>query len=467
MTASFDAALLAAAPVGLLVVDEIGTISYATPSVYDLTGYGFTEVVGTNILSYLPDWAVQDLLSSVEYVQEYTDAVMGPASIAFIHADGELRVLEIYASNRLADPDIAGLVVAVRDQTFQYRINEALQAYTEGGGSQAALDVLCAALLGLPIRGRAALVDAATGTRLAGFELPEVLTAAAPAGSPPRPWQQAVASGEVVAPPDLADADEELQAAARVAGLQTVWAVPVSPPGRQGADSVTACLVIARPDVDHISLNQGYVLANAARTAGLLLEREDLVDRLNRAARTDALTGLGNRAELFRDRPPRAEGPAGLGALAVLYLDLDGFKPVNDALGHAAGDAVLAEVADRLQRVRRSGDELGRIGGDEFVMLCWDVADDAAAIAIADRALVALEAPIEVPTVDGTGIETVVVGASIGIARSTGVAAGSGTGDPASDDPAGSEPLDAVLHRADQALYEAKRAGRNRWHVAR
>ena len=55
MTATFEEALLAAAPVGLLVVDEIGTISYATPSVYDLTGYGYTDVVGTNILSYLPD----------------------------------------------------------------------------------------------------------------------------------------------------------------------------------------------------------------------------------------------------------------------------------------------------------------------------------------------------------------------------------------------------------------------------
>src|SRR5689334_951269 len=118
-------ALLDAAPVGLMVIDQIGTISWVSPSVYDLTGYGYEDVVGTSILQYLHETAVEGLIESVAYVQEYTDAVMGPASLGFVHADGELRVLEVYATNRLDDPHIDGLVVSVRDQTFQYRINEA------------------------------------------------------------------------------------------------------------------------------------------------------------------------------------------------------------------------------------------------------------------------------------------------------------------------------------------------------
>src|SRR3954447_11723575 len=96
-------ALLDAAPVGLMVIDEIGTISWVSPSVYDLTGYGHDDVVDTSILQYLHETAVEGLIESVAYVQQYTDAVMGPASLGFVHADGELRVLEAYATNRLTD----------------------------------------------------------------------------------------------------------------------------------------------------------------------------------------------------------------------------------------------------------------------------------------------------------------------------------------------------------------------------
>jgi diguanylate cyclase (GGDEF)-like protein len=218
-------------------------------------------------------------------------------------------------------------------------------------------------------------------------------------------------------------------------------------------------------DLDPNCLNEGYVLANAARTAGLLLEREYLVDELNRAARTDMLTGLANRTELFRDRPPApTPGRVGLGPLAVLELDLDGFKPVNDAHGHAAGDAVLVEVARRLRAAARDGDELGRIGGDEFVVLCWDVTDDEAAVAVAERLLASFADPIEVPTGPEGTTAAIRVGASVGIARSAGVAPTPAAGD--EPDPGTGETLDAVLQRADRALYEAKRAGRNRWHLA-
>jgi len=483
----YAAALLEAAPVGLLVVDEVGTITYASASVEELTGYGYDDVVGTNILSYLHETAVQGMIESVAYVQEYKDAVMGPASLGFVHRDGAVRVLEVYATNHYDDPVLGGLVVAVRDQTFQYQINDALRAYTEGTQLAPALATLCDALIGLPIRGKAAIVDPASGRPLANARLPESVFGPAPAGARPRPWQEAVATKEPVLPLTLADHDEELRAAVEDEGMTTMWAVPVLPPVSADDVQATACLLIGRHEVGAPSLNERLTIATAARTAAMLLEREYLVAELSRTAHTDPLTGLANRAQLFRARDgrPGAAGDAAAAPLpvGVLYVDLDGFKPVNDAHGHAVGDRVLFEVGRRLEACCRRGDELGRIGGDEFVVLCWGLDDEGEATRIADRIVAAMRTPVTVDVqADGPPVE-VQIGASVGVALSPGVtrqAAGPpSTAVPASDPGrrsvrgadehdggAAGESLDDVMQRADAALYEAKRNGRNRWTVA-
>ncbi|MFG1925298.1 diguanylate cyclase domain-containing protein [Cryptosporangium sp. NPDC048952] len=153
-------------------------------------------------------------------------------------------------------------------------------------------------------------------------------------------------------------------------------------------------------------------------------------------ARTDQLTGLANRRSFHSvwERTLRD----GSGPTALLYVDLDGFKPVNDAFGHEAGDAVLIAVADRLRDVVREGDVVARLGGDEFALILPE-SSDADARQVADRILVALAEPVV------AGGEEVVVGASIGL-----VAAARG------DDAEG------WLHRADAAMYAAKAAGRGR-----
>jgi diguanylate cyclase (GGDEF)-like protein len=212
----------------------------------------------------------------------------------------------------------------------------------------------------------------------------------------------------------------------------------------------TACLLVGRHEVGEPSVNERLTMATVARTAAMLLEREYLVAELSRSAHTDALTGLANRARLFRAR----DEAAGLGAsgraapVGVLYVDLDVFKPVNDTYGHAAGDAVLVEVGRRLEACCRRGDELGRIGGDEFVLLCWGLDDEEEAARIADRIVATMREPI---TIDGPAAGSrvaVEIGASVGIALT------------------GSEDLDEAMQRADAALYEAKRSGRNRWQLA-
>ncbi len=173
-------------------------------------------------------------------------------------------------------------------------------------------------------------------------------------------------------------------------------------------------------------------------------ERRSLEERLRHQATHDPLTGLPNRA-LLLDRLALALHRAARrpGMVAVLFLDLDRFKTVNDSLGHEAGDRLLVALAGRLVAVVRPADTVARRGGDEFTLLLEDLGGEAEAVAVAERVLADLRTPF---TVDG---QELVVGASVGIAL-----AGGGEGDPAA--PA------ALLHAADLALYRAKAAGRGR-----
>jgi diguanylate cyclase (GGDEF)-like protein/PAS domain S-box-containing protein len=185
---------------------------------------------------------------------------------------------------------------------------------------------------------------------------------------------------------------------------------------------------------------------------GLVLNTRDVTDRkilqeeLAHQAFHDSLTGLSNRA-VFRDRIDHAlaRGERIDGRLAVFMLDLDGFKTVNDSLGHDAGDQLLIEVAKRLEFQGRSSDTVARIGGDEFGILLEDDADERRARALADRALAAFAVPFDVQ-----GRE-VFIRASIGIALSV----------------AGESETDELIRNADTAMYAAKSAGKGRYEFFR
>ncbi len=174
----------------------------------------------------------------------------------------------------------------------------------------------------------------------------------------------------------------------------------------------------------------------------IALENASIHDRLIEAAVTDPLTGLPNR-RLFSDRVNHAlvrRSRSGMG-VAVLFLDLDGFKLVNDSLGHAAGDEVLAAVGTRLRSCMRATDTIARLGGDEFAILLEDVEEDAEAVVAAERVIAALAQPLALP-----GRE-VSVRASIGAAVDR--------GEP------GVTAVD-LLRNADTAMYQAKATARGR-----
>jgi diguanylate cyclase (GGDEF)-like protein/PAS domain S-box-containing protein len=161
-------------------------------------------------------------------------------------------------------------------------------------------------------------------------------------------------------------------------------------------------------------------------------DARELQDRLRHEATHDALTGLANRV-LF-GRRLAAEVAAGV---ALLHIDLDGFKPINDTYGHHAGDAVLVRVAQRLRASLPAGAVAARLGGDEFAVLLPGTGPSVAE-QVADRFRAVLAEPI---VVDG---QELTIGASIG------VVAGAG-GDP-----------EALLRRADEAMYRSKHAARPR-----
>ncbi len=165
-------------------------------------------------------------------------------------------------------------------------------------------------------------------------------------------------------------------------------------------------------------------------------ERHTPADLVRRATE-DNLTGLSNRSTLLTHLRA-AEGAGDAGPLAVLYLDVDHFKQVNDAHGHAAGDAVLVAVADRLRTAVRPGDLISRIGGDEFVVVAGGVGDGDTATTIAERIRAGMVPPI---SAGGRSITaTVSIGVAIGPRRWA----------------------SSLLEQADGALYRAKDLGRDR-----
>ncbi|HEX9999620.1 MAG TPA: GGDEF domain-containing protein, partial [Actinoplanes sp.] len=178
-----------------------------------------------------------------------------------------------------------------------------------------------------------------------------------------------------------------------------------------------------------VLLRQFLTVAIVGRLA-VTLERQQAA--LAHQAHHDSLTGLRNRAA-FNDLG--AEMLAGQDGSTVLLLDLDGFMPVNDRLGHAAGDAVLITVATRLNAAVRPGDLLARLGGDEFALVLGAPATEEAGLRLADRILTALAEPMDVED------EQISVSGSIGLAT-------------------GRESLGALLHQADVAMYAAKAAGK-------
>jgi diguanylate cyclase (GGDEF)-like protein len=181
-------------------------------------------------------------------------------------------------------------------------------------------------------------------------------------------------------------------------------------------------------------------------TTRLIRAGIDAEQTIRQLSLRDPLTGLANRRFLHEnERRLIAGARRSRTRLAVLVVDLDDFKSVNDRLGHAAGDEVLVTVAERMRQLVREADVIARFGGDEFVIVLQQVEDAAAAREVASRVVESLSRPV--PLADGS---TACIGASVGMAICC----------------SGDETMDKLLRKADAALYAAKREGKNTYREA-
>ena len=195
-----------------------------------------------------------------------------------------------------------------------------------------------------------------------------------------------------------------------------------------------------RREFDHQEMELQIALA---RQATPVLARIRLTAELEALALHDQLTGLANRA-LLREQLTGALAGAGRHghSIALIFLDLDGFKTVNDSLGHSAGDALLRLVAHRIRDVVRVGDVVGRFGGDEFIVICEDAGAEAARV-IGERIAAAVREPADI------------LPPGVSISASTGISVYSPRDEP-------SPTPEALFIAADRAMYQSKDAGRDR-----
>lgn len=262
------------------------------------------------------------------------------------------------------------------------------------------------------------------------------------------PGAEAYRTGAAVAVPDATGegGGGPLMAHAAHAGLGAMFAFPLCNGGTRFGALDLYCSEPTR--LSPAAMAAAQTLADvAASHIGNVRARDDLrrtLDHARSLLRRDELTGVVNRAGILEELGRAAREASRPGhSVAVLFADLDGFKQVNDTHGHQIGDELLVAVASRLSAVLRAGDTVGRLSGDEFVIVCDDLRDSSEADLLARRVTAALADPFALSSA------TVAVTVSSGVAFAT-------TGD--------HRPAD-LLHAADLATYHAKRHQPGRHHL--
>jgi diguanylate cyclase (GGDEF)-like protein/PAS domain S-box-containing protein len=424
----------------VVVLDANFDIIYSNTFARTLLGYDTDDIVGRSVTEFLN---AEDIVRAFEVVALMSDDEVGvpitPALYDLRRADGTWLPVELNAVNPPAGAPTGHTVVIGRysgDHDIQNRILELITA-----------DSRDADLLALipefgswrhPDEQYAVLYTDIDGTdQITGTDAVVGIVARHPGGD--SPWARARREGAevLVASADMLPAP--LRAEAGAADLGACWAVPVDDPLH---DLPAVLIGWSRLQGPPPSVHR-YALEIMGRMLTLVLQWRRQREALERAARRDPLTEVANRAGFFEALGDALRHATDDTVIGLLYIDLDGFKDVNDRHGHSVGDDVLRIVAGRLSAALRRGDLIGRLGGDEFAVLCPTVVDVGSLTTVARRIIDDVSQPIAIRGLD------LQVGASIGIATSMGSAL-----------------PDQLVDAADRSLYRAKADGRGRWHIA-
>jgi diguanylate cyclase (GGDEF)-like protein/PAS domain S-box-containing protein len=401
-------------------------------------GDGGSDVVGRRFsINVLQDWKRQRLLERDTYVVRSHESTLRDPLALPNDEDGSVLVAPLFIRDQLR-----GMMVVATPEEMPASAADSLRALS----SQVALALESAALTeDLLLRqsgARFASLVKNSSDVVAVMEPDTVLRYASPSASRVLGFDPVELEGtrfvELIHPDDKTRALSFLTSPGDGEGNTSLMEFRMR--HRDGSYLSTETL---RTSLLHDQNVKGIVLNTRDIT-----ERKQFEEQLQHQAFHDPITNLANRA-LFRDRVLHAieRQERDKKPIAVLFMDIDDFKTVNDSLGHAAGDRLLQEVGDRLKKALRSADTAARLGGDEFAILLEDGGEGVRAAEVAERIMQMLEEPF---ALDG---KEVFVHASVGIA----VADGAGDVD--------EDAAETLMRNADVAMYMAKERGKGRYQV--
>lgn len=392
----------------LLVTDHEGHILTANPATLNVLGYSEKELMGMSVDDLLSEDSV--LLDDSEKEALVQKGDVKSIEVNFMAKNGQnIPVLVSLSLLQGSSEKQRRIVHAARDMTQQKKVERELRLAAK------VMDTVSNAIMVSDVKGNIQLINPAF-SRITGYSPEEVI------GKNPRILQSGRQSPEFY---------KQMWKGILEQGYWEgeIW-------NRRKNGTIYPEWLIITTIKDEYNDISHYV-----STFLDITERKDFEVKLEHLANHDPLTGLPNRL-LFIDRLSHAIeiSKRSQSKSALIFIDIDGFKPVNDTHGHNVGDVLLQKIATRLQSCVRTSDTVARVGGDEFVMIIENISNMDRAINIAEKALLLMRKTFIIDELECQ------VGASLGV----------------SIYPDDSEDLDELTKQADAAMYHAKKSGRNR-----
>jgi diguanylate cyclase (GGDEF)-like protein/PAS domain S-box-containing protein len=398
----------------MMVLDADGTVASSSGSLSRLLARGQEWLEGRNMDALVDERDHDQLRATLEVVR--CGAVPVTLDLRLVNADGRPVPFAVTLTNLLEDPTVGGIVATGHDVSDRVRAEQELRA--ANSLLAATLESTADGILVVDLDGRVVSYNARFAEM---WRLPD----------------------QAISRSDDHHIIEAIQRQLRdpasfVAKIRELYAAPES-----ASRDVLEFLDGRVFERDSLPQRIDGEVVGRVWSFRDMTEQSRLQDELSHQAFHDPLTGLANQA-LFRDRLEMAMARLARhgGELALLFIDLDDFKHVNDNLGHGVGDALLASVGERLTASLRPGDTAARLGGDEFAVLVDEVMDPHDAPMVAERIIEVLAQPVAV------------AGATVSVSASIGVAYGVAT-----------DQVEDLLRNADLAMYTAKSAGKRRVEV--